>query len=1382
MIHLLKRFNFLSILLLVTIFSHGQTVQRVPEMRVNDRGIHGVTLSWNPEAISTHPVNVDGTTWQYLRLEGLPHTKEVGLPAMPCQHMLIAIPQGADVSFRITKAEYYEIAADFPVHPALEPATDTYGAAEPDFTFNQLFYQTDTFYPGTRLLMEEVQYKRELPFAVFTFYPVSYNPLRNVIRVYTALEAAVDFTGGSRFLTVSDHSDHYLSMLSRGFLNGEALDREISNAHQSLASTHQFPNYIIITHSNYMAAAQRLANWKQQFGHKVEVIDGTGLTSAQVKTAVHTRYHSWTPKPDFLLIIGDHPDIPGQVINGSYGTYATDQYYVCTGPGNDFVADMAKGRISVSSLTEAHNVVTKIIQYESAPPTDTSFFKTGLHAAYFQHLSNGYAERRFAQTSEELRDYMTTAQGYNVTRVYVTGSTVSPTNWNNGLYSAGEPIPLYLRKPTFPWTGNAAHINTAINAGAGYVLHRDHGYETGWGDPAYSNSNINALNNGIKTPVVMTINCLTGKYYHGECFSERFMRKYPGGAVGVFGHAEISLSGYNDALAFGIFDAIWASPGCIPVFTGSGGIKNLNLPSHPPILTMGDVANHALIRMTQTWGTHQYTNELFHYFGDPSMRMYTRPPLHITATHSSAIQCGSDTALVVSSNCQTGKVTLIVDGETVAVGTLANGSATLTFPQLSGVHAILTITDTNAVVYFDTLLITGGCPKSVFTHAAPNYCVAETVTFSDNSSGTISTYHWNFGSGAIPATATGQGPHQVNYSTGGHKIITLTVTGTASHQSFTQIYIDSICKFIIPGTGNYLVNRCAGMVQDDGGDLNYSNNTDGSITISPPGAAVVNLLFSSFNFENNTDFLRIYDGPNTASPLIGAFTGNTLPGTSGMIASTTGSITLQQVTNGSNTFSGFTLTFQCAMPNSPPQNNFILSDSNVCNGTFDFTDLTFNGPVSWTWYFGDGTTSNLQHPQHQYLYNGTYHITLVTTNQFGTDSVVKYGFVTVNMPEVYQVTGATRCKDGKVTLQAIGSGTLRWYAQASGGAVVGTGPNFITPNLTQTTTYFVESEMAAPVKYTGKPDNGGTGAFLGYEHYLVFNASAPFRINSVKVYAQSAGNRTVQLRNSSGTTLQTVTLYMPAGESRVTLNFDVPVGNNLRLVATGTPNLYRNTDGLAFPYVIPGLLSIHSTSATSNPTGYYYYFYDWEVATEPCRSSRVPVVATWSDSLLPMAGFLFTQNTNQVQFANTSADADSYQWDFGDGGTSTIHNPFYVYQSIGQYYAVLKAMNACGTDSVSEMIDITTGIGEVGAEGILRWYPNPASDHIMIETDALRGLELDIRFTDPAGRLVLQRTISVTSGKRSHSIDISGLNPGIWLIQILGEGLNKTEKLIVSPR
>jgi PKD repeat protein len=54
-----------------------------------------------------------------------------------------------------------------------------------------------------------------------------------------------------------------------------------------------------------------------------------------------------------------------------------------------------------------------------------------------------------------------------------------------------------------------------------------------------------------------------------------------------------------------------------------------------------------------------------------------------------------------------------------------------------------------------------------------------------------------------------------------------------------------------------------------------------------------------------------------------------------------------------------------------------------------------------------------------------------------------------------------------------------------------------------------------------------------------------------------------------------------------------------------------------------------------------------------------------------------------VSFENlTAGTADSYLWDFGDGGSSQEVNPVHVYQEAGQYTVKLKAYNSCGEDSV----------------------------------------------------------------------------------------------------
>ena len=110
------------------------------------------------------------------------------------------------------------------------------------------------------------------------------------------------------------------------------------------------------------------------------------------------------------------------------------------------------------------------------------------------------------------------------------------------------------------WSGGtAAQVVTAINNGACILQHRDHGYEQGWGEPAFSTSNISQLNNVGKLTFVFTINCLTGKFnYSTPCFGEVFERHtYNGqnaGAVGYLAPTETSYSFVNDTYVWGMYD------------------------------------------------------------------------------------------------------------------------------------------------------------------------------------------------------------------------------------------------------------------------------------------------------------------------------------------------------------------------------------------------------------------------------------------------------------------------------------------------------------------------------------------------------------------------------------------------------------------------------------------------------------------------------------------------------------------------------------------------------------------------------------------------------------------------------------------------------------
>ncbi len=75
-----------------------------------------------------------------------------------------------------------------------------------------------------------------------------------------------------------------------------------------------------------------------------------------------------------------------------------------------------------------------------------------------------------------------------------------------------------------------------------------------------------------------------------------------------------------------------------------------------------------------------------------------------------------------------------------------------------------------------------------------------TTTFTDLSSGTVTSWAWDFGSGATPATATTAGPHTVTYSTAGKKTVTLTINGSVTETKTDYItVVDPNAPVVIVG-------------------------------------------------------------------------------------------------------------------------------------------------------------------------------------------------------------------------------------------------------------------------------------------------------------------------------------------------------------------------------------------------------------------------------------------------------------------------------------------------------------------------------------------------------------------------------------------------------
>ncbi len=681
-----------------------------PTRSIIQSDISSLTIEYHFNGFTTSSRTHDGIVYNYLHIKDFSKMGLVGKPALPAHNDIVLLP-GDNFTIQILEAPFTEYSG-FNIFPALEPASDEAGSPEPSFQIDSATYSTNAFFPHDIVALQLKQKVRGMNVGIFQIRPVQYNPVTHKIRVYKYIKYRILFndTKGD-FQNVKFHnSSHFLNAF-----RGSVLNRNLLPKHAEISTKSQdAKDIILLTTPEFAAAADTLAKWKRQMGYTVKIIADSNWTTTAVSDSVHALYQAWNPHPDYLIILGDQEDVPADSIPYGSSYYLTDLYYVTMDGSGDYLADMAHGRISVSNATEAMTVVQKIVNYERNPVTDASFFTNALTCTYFQDgysytsTHDGYADRRFLHTTEEIRSYLL-SKSYSVNRVYYAFDNRTPTHYNNGFYSDGQAIPSDLLVSNgFNWNGSTADIASNINAGKFLVFHRDHGYTDGygWEHPYFLNqeasalvsdgNNINQLTNGNKLPVVLSINCHTGDFKRPECFAENFLRKANGGAVGVIAPSYSSYSGYNDALADGLIDAIWSNPGLIPDF-GTGGTSNPSLNSHGDIYTMGDVLNQGLLRMTQTWSSStkfQMQNETYNYFGDPSMKIWTAVPQTISATGIDTL-LRFDSSLTVNTNLNTGVVTLMVNDTVIASAELSNGSATLNFNVPGDEQAILTITAHN---------------------------------------------------------------------------------------------------------------------------------------------------------------------------------------------------------------------------------------------------------------------------------------------------------------------------------------------------------------------------------------------------------------------------------------------------------------------------------------------------------------------------------------------------------------------------------------------------------------------------------------------------------------------------------------------------------------
>jgi PKD repeat protein len=768
-----------------------------PGITLRSQSADGIELRYAMDAFSMEPLEINGEIRQRISLPHVFLPNNAGAPDLPGMGRFVALPQGAGASFEIV-AQRTRIYHDVDIAPA--PIIPREGDDSPLVYERDLtIYNRDAYYPESPVLLSESQKIRGVDAVTLGITPFQYNPLTRELVVYTELEIRIDFHGGNgQFGDERLRSRYWEPILESHLINYETLPRYDTLQRHDTPPRHDIPpqgdlnaplgnrygyEYVIITpdQSDFITWGNTLKDWRKLQGITTAVFTTTdigGSSTAAIESFLNNAYNNWEVPPVAFLILGDYPGAgtPHGITAPTWNNYCVSDNIYADVDGDD-LPEMTHGRITGRDAGELQTMINKMLSYEQNPYTDAGFYDHPIMAGGWQ------TERWFILCSEVIYGFQANVLGKHPVREYAIYSGSPGSVWSTAPNTStvvdyfGPDGLGYL--PATPehltdWDGNATRINNDINSGAYILMHRDHGGVTGWGEPYYTISHLSGLNNDMY-PFVFSINCLTGKYNSSsECFTERFHRMGYG-ALGLIAASEISYSFVNDTFVWGMFDGLW------PQFDPGYGSKNTGADD---LRTAFANASGKYYLQASSWpyntSNKDETYHLFHHHGDAFMTLYSEVPQYLTVAHDDALY--TNTSYFAVQADEGSVIALTVDGEIIGVADATGALQDIPItPQTQAGTLRVTVTKANYYRYDEQIPIIEENPPIMaeFSGTPTSGCAPLTVGFTDQSTGEITSWYWEFGD---TGTSTQQNPNH-EYAAPEAYTVSLTVTGPAGSDS-----------------------------------------------------------------------------------------------------------------------------------------------------------------------------------------------------------------------------------------------------------------------------------------------------------------------------------------------------------------------------------------------------------------------------------------------------------------------------------------------------------------------------------------------------------------------------------------------------------------------
>ena len=384
---------------------------------------------------------------------------------------------------------------------------------------------------------------------------------------------------------------------------------------------------------------------------------------------------------------------------------------------------------------------------------------------------------------------------------------------------------------------------------------------------------------------------------------------------------------------------------------------------------------------------------------------------------------------------------------------------------------------------------------------------------------------------------------------------------------------------------------------------------------------------------------------------------------------------------------------------------------------YDPTTIRFNYtnsiPGDYFWDFGDGNQSFVSSPVHTYAGEGSYSVSMQFENScIELDTTFVMHVFSRPQPE-FNVSEAIGCVPYAVSVENTSPKNYTNLLWSSPGSIEGTSDaenpifTYLNPGeydislILENPLYQEEIVQESVVSILDVPEANFEFIANGFE--VQFNNESDFETSQTwdfgdgstsnqdhpsHVYQQE-GTYTIQLetRNICGVDIyeETIDLYtMP------TANFSTPE----QIVCIPASIQFENLssdNALAYEWIFEGANSINSSQ--ENPIAVFAQRGTFDVSLivhNPLFSDTIIFQDYIQVNDVPQADFDFSQSGMEFSFDNLSLDADSYEWNFGDGNISNEPNPQHEYNLSGNYFVQLTAHNECGVNQYTLPVESRT--------------------------------------------------------------------------------------------